>query len=294
MGQERVWEILGNIWRDDWQMEPKSSAKRKFKPYVVSCLTMGFLLLLGLALVFIPPFLPQKWALRGHALFVLSAGLLWLDHHVTPFMEVNDRLGLGQALWTVWLGFGLIGISATSIRMFGAPRLTVRDGVYGSIPAVVLLAVLFFHWLSNRLAGADSPVLTHALAGGIPLAIVAVAFLLRRYRTTSELLTVVIVVACLSVAALTVKAAVEALHWQNYAESRAGGKPFCVLTYAGRDKPAKARSVLQLSPLVSRRGGRSFEDDLHQDEWIVIRGEPASALSIQRNSICPPVAGGNV
>lgn len=274
---------------------------------------MGLLYLLLVLFPVIPALLPRRWAFLGFGLFTLVAGVFWLDMHVQPFGELNDR-GLGTLLFGVWVIVGLVGFASVFLRagvhrlLFGKTAQSDRTPPLALWPLPIgsLLAIFFMHWLSNRLAGATPAWAVHV---AVTLAGSMVGAFLWRYRPSQRLLRDIshaAIAGCVGVVIWVAAGAFDAYRWASEARDHAGGLPYCVLTFAGRDHPRPARSVLDLSRLVSRSGGRSFIDDAH---WlIVVEPEGLTAKRWRPNygampffedrkiedAACRPEIGGNI
>lgn len=218
------------------------------------------------ALVIALAFLPSRWALLCQGIYWLGAGLLWLDRHGQPFGEDNDRLGLGASLFVVWVCAGLVGTAiATTRHLIRGPKSKYQ--ALWPLPVGILFGVLLLHWLSNRLAGATPAWLLHVLVTFSGVMIAGIVWSLRRRSGLGRDLHLVAATGSITVAALVAWAALDAFRWVARAHAVASGAPYCLLTFAGREHPRGATSVFELSPLVSRSGGRSFIDDAH---WLVI------------------------
>jgi hypothetical protein len=269
---------------------------------------MSLLLIALLFVAVVPALLPRREAYLGFGVFALVTGLMWLQQHVQPFSEDNDRLGLGPWLLAIYAFVGLFGFLYFLLRRTRDDEEVVQDGhALWPLPVGALLAVFLFHWLSNRLAGTPPAWLIHIYVAAGAL---TVGILLIRYRPRKAPFRDLVHVAAtgsLVVALLVGKAAVDAPLWAAKARAAAGGAPFCVLTFAGREHPRQATHVLELSPLVSRSGGRSFAEDAR---WLIVSGPQGPVAKRWRspwgrnprfenyptdgNTACVPESGGNL
>jgi hypothetical protein len=112
---------------------------------------------------------PRLIARLVTACVVLAMGLLWLDEHVAtiaPYDDDGPFYGFAQGIF--WLMFWTTAI-AVVIRSLSLlendpenPRAQIDR--FWPIPLGILLAALFLHWLSNRLAGAQPAALIHVIA----------------------------------------------------------------------------------------------------------------------------------
>lgn len=228
-------------------------------------LLIGFAPMIAMAALAMLPL--RRWALLSQGLYWLAMGLIALDEHARPFGEDNDRFGLGALILGAWLFAGVVGL-LLSMRRLPAESDRSRAALW-PVPVGTLVAVLFLHWLSNRLAGATPAWLVHVTVFGVALGNAAVIWKVRPRLGTRRNLAHLAVVAAVTVSALVAWAALEAASWGARAREIANGAPYCLLTFAGRDHPRPAASVLELSSLVSRSGGRSAFDDAH---WLVVAG----------------------
>jgi hypothetical protein len=269
---------------------------------------MGLLLIALLFVAVVPAFLPRREAYLGFGVFALAVGLIWLEQHVQPFLDDNDRLGLGPWLLAIWVSTGLVGFLYVLLRRAGDHEEAAEDGrALWPLPVGALFAVFFFHWLSNQLAGATPAWLVHI---NVAAGALTVGILLLRYRPGNAPFRNLVHVAAtgsLVVALLVGKAAVDAPLWAAKAREAADGAPFCVLTFAGREHPRPARHILELSPLVSRSGGRSFAEDAR---WLIVLGPQGPVAKrwrspwgrdprfenhpVDGNTACEPELGGNL
>ncbi|HEU0045054.1 hypothetical protein [Sphingomonas sp.] len=231
---------------------------------------MGLLLLLLLASV-APAFLTGRWIGLGYGLLFLLLGLLALQQHVLPFGE--DRWGLGGMVLAVMGLLTGLGIAARTIWDVGHDRFFASrppsPWLSWAMPTGALVAVLAFHWLANRLAGATPAWLVHLGVAGPAMGVAALVGLMP-VRAGLGQTRVLLLASCLGLTLLVVHAGARAIIYANLASTEADGAPYCLLTFAGREHPRLATQVLELSPLVSRSGGRSFAEDA---AWLVV-GEP--------------------
>ncbi|WP_375397115.1 hypothetical protein [uncultured Sphingomonas sp.] len=266
-----------------------------------------------LILAALPPFaavLPARAAGIAFGSIALIAGLLLLQAHTTPFGEDHDRLGLGNLILVGWIA---LAAAALAVRLAWQSwrgdldaMITPRDmrALSWMLPVGILAGVLAMHWLSNRLAGARPAWLAH-VAAFLIAALIAAGIGVRARSKSRGPGVMLAIVAASTLALLVAAAAVMAPIWAMRARSAAAGAPYCLLAFAGRDHPRAARSVFDLSPLVSRSGGRSFVDDA---DWLIVATpEGLRARRWQapfgrasgfddslplRSTACRPVAGG--
>jgi hypothetical protein len=273
---------------------------------------MALLMALLLAPLF-PALLPRRWAFLGFGLCALFWGLVWLSVHVEPFGASNYR-GFDALILGGWALCGLVGFASVLARdlvrslFIGKADIGVRPVRTGlwPLPIGALVAVFSMHWLSNRLAGAAPAWAVHV---GVALAGLGAAGLLWRTRPGPGPLRDIwhtAMVGCVGVAVWVTVGAVEAHEQAAEARAAAGGAPYCMLTFAGRDHPRSASDVLELSRLVSRSGGRSSMDDAF---WLIVEtpegltakrrrqryGDPAFFEDRQiKDAPCAPAIGGNL
>lgn len=207
---------------------------------------------------------PGRWlgATAGWAL--LAAGLVFiLDyiHHPAPYDDDFLDIDLGLLLGGFWAmtvaGALLFRLRATA----GAECQTQGSAVLQwaqcwSVPAAILVAVAFLHWLSNRLAGAAPAPLVHLWAVLPPLGLLL--FLLspaggwtRKFPVWRRLALALPAVFA-SLVAWDVQEGFAA--WSE-ARAFAAGQPHCLMTYGGFEHRRQARSGWDLSPLVDRHYG---------------------------------------
>jgi hypothetical protein len=227
-----------------------------------------------LLLPVIGSFLPGRLFRLYYAGYALPCGLIWLNGHVRSALEDGDRLGLGSALMALSLGLAAAGIvlRLLSDHLFGtaddrspAPRNAWSDE---AVPLGLLLAIFVFHWLSNRLAGFSPSSAAHAIVAG--LAALALLPMVRRRPIVAPRQAVRVGAAAFLVAtvALTVNAARDGYALAARGARAAGGRPYCLLTYAGTGRPKRAESGWDLSPLVMRANGRHAVEG---SPWLGIR-----------------------
>lgn len=230
-----------------------------------------FILLLASALG--PAFLPRRLVGLGFGTIALLTGLILLEVHNEPLGSDGDRSGLGQLTFMVWLTLALVGFVVRLATDGGLSSLaTVRSAaahtlLSWTLPIGVLLAVMAMHWISNRLAGASPAWRIHLLVGG-GAGMLAVWMMRGGLSATiSPDLRQLGIITAAGLSLLVAKAAISAPMWAATAREEAAGAPYCMLTFAGREHPRLATTVLELSPLVSRSGARSFVDDAY---WLVV------------------------
>lgn len=240
-----------------------------------------------------------RWAMLGFGTFVLLAGLDQLNLHGIPVTEDGDRVGFDILLRMVWLALGIVcGLVALVLNI---DREDPGPPLW-PLPIGLLVAVLGMHWLSNRLAGATPAGLVHVGVAAVGRGAALALWFGRSWGRVAPALHLLAMVVSISTVLLVGKAAIGALQGAALAERTAGGAPYCLLTFAGRDHPRPARVVLELSSLVSRSGGRAAFDDAH---WLVVGGaEGPTAIRFRRfdkgvtakrePGACQPVAGGNL
>lgn len=269
---------------------------------------MGVLLtllaVLFLAAPVIPALLPRRLLGLGHGVLTLIAGVLFLSEHGQPQAERGNQEGdILLYLWAMLAIAGMVGRLAVELTRGrfrewpDAPPLLAW-----ATPVGLLAAVFGLHWLSNRLAGVGPAWLMHGVAIGAAVTAAAVGW---RYRPRDRLDRAArrfLLSTAVSLLALLIWAAGSAPFWYCRAGTAAQGSPWCVLTFAGRDHARPARSVWELSPLVSRSGGRSAFDDAG---WLLIRQGSAinawrrhgggwqQVVSLPGPPACQPVIGGN-
>jgi hypothetical protein len=207
---------------------------------------------------------------------VVPAGLLWLEERNIPFQDLGIFGGMGTS-WA--LVVGLTVVIAAVIRWFRSLAREQRRGLPAladwHLPAAVVAAVFFFHWLANRLAG-ESPALTvHIIV--IATALAASGLLagalwfardsLRARPVLRSVTTGMLLFAC-AFLVIVAKGTASVASTLRLASDEAAGRPYCMLTFAGRDQFRPARGALELSPLVSRSGGRNFIEDAY---WLVVQ-----------------------
>lgn len=226
-----------------------------------------------LAILFLPivigAILPRRLSGLALGCIALLAALALLDERNIP-IEDRDSIDafIGHFLVEAWLG--LAGAAFLLRIILGAWR---NDGTRPPIPGKlherllawplpigVLLAICLMHWLSNRLAGMGPAWAVHLQLIGVAAAALVVALRAKWPRAFPDLRTLA-VVATATCALLVVKAANEARQWEALARRTAGERPYCLLTFAGREHVREAKQTLELSPLLSRSGGRSFVED---------------------------------
>lgn len=228
--------------------------------------------------------LPRRLTLFAVGVNALLIGLLLLDEHTTPAAESSG--GVAYIVIGFWVGLSALIYAIRFTREFGsfgpviAPANAAQALISWPLPVGFLISVLIMHWLSNRLAGASPAWLIH-------VAVFATAalggYLVLRKQSLLQMAPTryLAAVAFCGLALLVFRAAVSAPNWAARARAEAGSRPFCLLTFAGRDHARPARSTLELSPLVSRSGGRSFVNDAG---WLVIEeNRVRRALTWQQN-----------
>lgn len=235
---------------------------------------MGFLLLIPIMLVAAPALLPRRAMLFVLGINILLLGLVLLDMRTTPSSEDDRSFGLAGLLVAAWIAASFVSYGLRFLR--GGRDDVPEEPHEGALQALLswplpvglLLSVFAMHWLSNRLAGSSPAWLIHLAVGTVAILAGVVAL---RVQSSDSLkpLRHVVAVACLGLGALVLKAAATAPIWAARAHAEARSRPYCLLTFSSRDRLRPAVSILELSPLVSRSGGRSFIDD--QVAWLVVQ-----------------------
>jgi hypothetical protein len=212
---------------------------------------------------------------------------VFLDERNIPWEDKGLFSGMAEGL-VMWVMLPML--VATFVRTFrdvAQDRLNLPLWADWPIPVATLGAVVFFHWLANRLAGVGSAALVHLIVGGAAAVCSAVAVLTRKHLSAKQPLArgPLAVVALTSVALIFLVgyASLTAHRHRRVAEVEAAGRPWCVLTFAGSGKGSPAQTWLDLSPLVSRSGGRSYLEDV---AWLAIEEEARSYViaAIQRGA----------
>ena len=199
----------------------------------------------------------------------LALGLIWLGERNIPF----GRLGMLGDIGTGWTQFvGSTLIIAIIIRVFRSYGADVAPPAGWWLdwdpPLAGLTACFAFHWLANRMAGYEPAKLPHISIVGLCLAVMAaLLWTLPGPRLRMEVRPLLFAF-CLTLGALVLHAGYTARVRYDLARTKAEGRPFCLVTYAGRDQPRQAVSWWSLSPLVSRSGGRSYVDD--RVDWLLV------------------------
>lgn len=262
-------------------------------------------LLFLVVLPLIPAALPRRWAYFGLGIAALVAGLFWLAIHVVPFSQSDDH-GFSGLLLVSWLAAGTVSLSIVAVRSALARSVAPRRPGLWPLPVGILGGVFFMHWLSNRLAGATPAEWVHILVALSGLIAAGTFAFFRPLDPTLRDLSHTAVVLGVIVAFWPINAAYEAGKWARQADLEAKGQPYCILTYAGREHPRPAKSVLELSRLVSRSGGRHAAEDAY---WLVIEttggviekrwntlGGAIAVVEQKRTQppACTPLFGGNL
>ena len=240
------------------------------------------LLLKLLGILFLPvivgAILPRRLSGLVLGSVILIASLVLLDERNIP-IEDRDSLDafIGHLLVEAWLVLAgaalLLRATLGGWRQDGAQApapLKLHQQILGwPLPIGALLAVCLMHWLSNRMAGAEPAWVVQLMVAGASAAILALVLHSKWLRTIPDVSTLAAVTA-VTCTLLVGKAAIDARQWRALADVTAAGRPYCLLTFAGREHIREAKQVLELSPLVSRSGGRSFVED--RPYFIVIEG----------------------
>lgn len=235
----------------------------------------GFLFL---AFLFVPTVLvacmPSPWWRPIVGWLVLGGGLLWLDERNIPWEDKGIFGGIGEGL-LLWVFTPLlVAAFVKAFRDHGVEARRIPFWADWHAPVSILFAVFFFHWLANRLAGASPSHHVHLMVALVAAGVAAVVILvLRRWPgDLPRLRGPLIFAACTAVAIVILvgKAALTAHEEKVAAGLQAGGRPWCVLTFAGNGRARPATHWLELSPLVSRSGGRSYVEDV---AWLAVQEE---------------------
>lgn len=232
-----------------------------FALLIVLALTLGPALIVGL--------LPWPYWRPVAGWILLPLGLLWLEERNLPFRDLGMFGGIGL-VWSKLLIFTIV--LAAFVRVFQSavadrppPPHWVADW---QPPVAILAAVFFFHWLANRLAGWSPAMQPHFI--GIGCCTVAAFLLERDLRIRPRRFDLRPFALCFASAMLMLLlyAGWVAMRQAGQAVKEADGRPFCLISYAGSRHSFQATDRWQLSPLVSRRGGRSYLDD--GASWLFI------------------------
>lgn len=199
---------------------------------------------------------PCRWALLWQGVYWLALRLIALDEHARPVGEDNDRFGLGLLILGAWLFAGVVGLLLSMMRL---PAECDRSrAALWPVPVGMLVAVLFLHWLSNRLAGATPALLVHATVFGVALGIAAVIWKGRSRVGTRQDLAHLAVVAAVTVSALVAWAALEAAYWGARAREIANDAPYfpADVRRPGPSAPCGERAQTLVADLTKRRSQR--------------------------------------
>lgn len=200
-------------------------------------------------------FLPRGAALGFFGWLTLGWGLLFLQSHVLSTGELNDRFGLGGLVlngWMVAIAVGTVIAGARALSSGSASTLRTAVGAW-SFPIGCLAAAYLFHWLSNRLAGFYPGWVPHlaVVVGGVAIAGLGLYLWARPW-----LFAPFVVALGATLAALTITAAARGFSAFSHSGSAAQEGP-CAITWAGNERSRPAYNGFDVSPLVSRKKGRS-------------------------------------
>lgn len=231
--------------------------------------------LLFFAILFLPALLvallPSPYWRPVAAWVTLGGGLLLIGERNIPWYDQGMFGGVAQGL-LMWVLIPLLIIAfVRTFRDIEAERPTLPLWADWHVPVAILVAVCFFHWLANRLAGAIPTLAVHLTTIVTAIAFCAGGLLaFRKWRGSRPVLGGTLALLALSAGTFLLfvgKAVLMAREQQGVAMEVAAGRPWCALTFAGNGKARPATHWLDLSPLVSRSGGRSYIEDV---AWLAV------------------------
>lgn len=205
---------------------------------------------------------PQRWARAVTGWALLIVGVLMIDSHIaTPHPYDDDGVDIGfgamvQVIWVLTLPMALLLRSRALLEFQNNVRSPLWRAIgCWSVPAAILFAVIFHHWLANRLAGAAPAGLVHLLVVLAAVVVLCGAIVIAwRSRQANGLHRLGILFPCALMIIVLLDAQKGFAMWDR-AVAMAADHPFCLMTYGGFEHRRRARDGWDLSPLVDRHHG---------------------------------------
>lgn len=211
---------------------------------------------------------PRRWLGFVVGVAVLFGGVAWLDLHTTPSWDQDFGYAWASGILSIW---GFVTLAIGLLRLLVGQKSSDPRGsrLDWTQPMAVLVAVFFMHWLRNRLAGVSPGWLPHlGIIGGSLLVSTILVAQLRKAKSDALDLRVTAIAFSIAVAVLALGDAYDASTYLRMARTEAAGRNFCIMTLAGNEKYRPARSVFDVSPLISRYQGKSF---IGHGSWLIVQ-----------------------